>query len=640
MPTKKKPGNPSRSPKFSLQGSVNLQQAQTPAEAGPLFAYAFDQRGTPLGQAAVDAKGAYSVPVELEEPAGVRLAIGPESEPQQILESHAHITHIKKEDWKRTSGTFTVTQDLYIAHDKWIIWWPKQICISGHIRKIHQDEDGTEICPVPFLKVEIFDVDREPCFGPFLRHRKPSLLDSRVIRIPKLIEKWPPIPDPGPYHLEKLSNPLEEIHSLDETVAHRLDDLTLTAKVAPWVYFPNCFYSKQLICETTTNEHGFFNCCFKWWPFHFRHGRLRFDSRPDIIIRVTQIIDGVESVVYMDPYSSTRWNVCNAHVDLFLDNDEIHCGSGDDQNRPPGSQVFFTRIGDDEVYKINQGSGMYNQGTLTNVAYGHVLNTYAQFGDTLSNPNSAPGQLYYRLSYSKTGGSFTAATAKLDDTRVNKSTNFSESYNLGPKTIGTQAGLYEVRNFNTYLWYNPDLIGAWNTLLAEADTGKYVLRLEVFNAAGTKLTSTTIDYRDGTVTPPAVLPPMTDRCDLVLRIDNKAPVLDLDIPAVINTCGVIPGSSVPPLNVQVGVTQENGRLRRWQLQYTKGVLPAVHVLAGNWSSNGSPSNVSQTVNASSLVTGLTSTCAFAIKLWAQPHIRNGRNWVYYREVIKAIAIDY
>jgi hypothetical protein len=207
-------------------------------------------------------------------------------------------------------------------------------------------------------------------------------------------------------------------------------------------------------------------------------------------------------------------------------------------------------------------------------------------------------------------------------------------------TIGGQAGLYEVRNFQNFLWYNPDLIGIWNTLIPENDTGRYVLRLEVFDAAGTKLTSAKIDYRDGTVAPPAVLPPMADRCDLVLRIDNKPPELDLDIPAVINTCGVIPGSSVPPLNVQVGVHQENGRLRQWRLQYTRGVLPAVHILAGAYSNNGSPSTVSQTVNASSLVAGLTSTCAFAIKLWAQPHIRNGRHWVYYREVIKAIAIDY
>jgi hypothetical protein len=40
------------------------------------------------------------------------------------------------------------------------------------------------------------------------------------------------------------------------------------------------------------------------------------------------------------------------------------------------------------------------------------------------------------------------------------------------------------------------------------------LRLEIFDATGTKLTSATIDYRDGTAAPPAVLPTMVDSCDL------------------------------------------------------------------------------------------------------------------------------
>ena len=106
---------------------------------------------------------------------------------------------------------------------------------------------------------------------------------------------------------------------MDSTIAARLDKLTLTSKISPWQIFLYCFYSNAEVCQTTADCNGYFNCCFNWWSFHFHRGRLRFDGRPDIIIKVTQIINGVSTVIYMDPYTSTRSNVNNTHIDLFLD---------------------------------------------------------------------------------------------------------------------------------------------------------------------------------------------------------------------------------------------------------------------------------------------------------------------------------
>ena len=172
-----------------------------------------------------------------------------------------------------------------------------------------------------------------------------------------------------------------EMRALPSNVASLFENLTLTSKIPPWLIFPRCFYSRQLVCETYTDCDGFFRCCFRWPRFHFRRGRLRYDSRPDIIIRVTQVIDGAETVIYMDPYTSTRWNVTNAHVDLYLDNEEVQCGSGCEPTPTPGNPVFFTRVGDDEVYLINQNNGLYEVAPLSNVAYGGTLYVYAQFGD-------------------------------------------------------------------------------------------------------------------------------------------------------------------------------------------------------------------------------------------------------------------
>lgn len=683
---KKQPDSAGKQNTFFIQGQVQREQAECQPGELQLAAYVFDGAGRQIGRAEVDGKGSYNVAVKLAQPAPVELVIGPAGDAQQVRKSSAYTRHFSIKDWKSERIQFQIRHDVLLPLDLWRPWWPQRICISGHVRKIRHHDGHTDICPVPYVKVEIFDVDREFCWWPWLRKWWDHLLDRPVLRIQDLLKEppFPPRPFPGPdpapdlnfsdivgpriagaasavEHVSLNPQPLPpeppatalattaftrvgEARMMDASIAARLDRLTLTSKIAPWLIYPHCFYSKVEVCETTTDCSGYFKCCFNWWPFHFRNGRLRYDQRPDIIIRVTQVIDGVPTVIYLDPYTSTRWNSGNAHIDLFLDNEEVRCGSPDCHDLPPGPAVFFTRIGDDEVYQIDQGSGLYHAGALSNVAYGSSLLVHGQFGDALS--TGAPAR-YYRLSYAKHGSSeFTPITAPLNDTRVNKSTLFSESHTLGPITVNSVPALYEVRNFSDYYWYNPDWIGIWHSWLAEADTGKYILRLEVFDQNGQKLTTAMgVDYRDGTVTPPAVLPPMLDRCDVVITLDNKAPVVDLQIPAVLNECGVIPWSAVPPLNLNVSVSQENGRLHAWGLQYTKGVNPAVHVLDSGSSNTGLPATVNKVVDATNAPTGInmlagvTGTCAFALKLWATAHVRDGRNFIFYREQIKAVAIE-
>ena len=118
------------------------------------------------------------------------------------------------------------------------------------------------------------------------------------------------------------------MRTLQASVARQFENLTRTRR-SPWILFPRCFYSRQLICTVFTDCNGFFRCCFRWFPWHIRHGRLRFDGRPDIIIRVTATINGIDHVLYLDPYTSTRWNVTNTHIDLYLSDPDILCGPGD-----------------------------------------------------------------------------------------------------------------------------------------------------------------------------------------------------------------------------------------------------------------------------------------------------------------------
>jgi hypothetical protein len=702
------PTNSPEAGSFRIEGQIQREQPERQPGELKLAAYVFDKAGVQLGSAGLDNNGSYSVAVRLAHPADVELIVGPADMPHQIRLSSAYRKTFSAKDWKSEGAQFRLKFDTLLPLDIWRPWWPQRVCISGHVSKVRHHDGLTDICPVPFVKVEIFDVDRESCFWPPLRKWWELLLDRPVIRIPDLLKEppFPPRPFPGPDPVPDLNlsaipalrsdigasllervalnpqplpprstsgmftspvtnvglNPQPEPPStaalqsaftrvgearlIDSGIASRLDKLTLTSNIAPWLIFPSCFYSKAEVCETTTDCSGFFNCCFNWWPFHFRRGRLRFDARPDIIIKVTQVVDGVPTVIYLDPYTSTRWNVTHAHIDLFLDNEEVICGNGRCYDPPPGSPVFFTRIGDDEVYKINQINGLYNETPLSNVAYGGYLLVYGQLGNALT--TGVPAR-YYRLSYAKHNSSeFTPVTAPLLDTRVAKGTLLSETHALGPMTVNGEPALYEARNFSDYYWYNPDWLGSWYSLLAETDTDKYVLRLEVFDENGAKLTSAMgVNYLDGTVVPPAVLPPMLDRCDLVITLDNKAPEVELTIPAVTNECGVIPWTSTLSLNFQVQVSQENNRLRSWGLYYAKGVNPTNYNLAGSVSNNGVPGSVNQTVSGGTtapapgtgMLANLNSTCAFALKLWATAHVRDGRQFIYYREQIKAIAVE-
>src|SRR3954451_21908219 len=667
-----------------VEGREGVEGAQEYPRDIQLTAYVFDRAGQTLGTAPIGKDGAFSVPLKASKAGDVQVVVGPAGDPQTLRKSAAFSQSFAAAEWRGDAQKARLNAELLLPRDIISLWWPAWICVSGHVRKTFQQNGANQTCPVPFVKVEIFDVDREDCCWPYLDRWWDLLIDKPVVRIPDLLKDRPvpkpfPWPDPGPDPRAGFAGRIDAVAlnpqplppgpdpaaTIGNTAAvsapaflaqasatrsisalsARVDKLTLTSRVAPWLIFPSCFYSRQLVCETTTDSCGYFKCCFQWWPFHFRRGRFRFDSRPDIIVKVTQVIDGVETVIYLDPYSSTRWNVSSTHVDLYVDNDDVQCGTCDDQSRPDGTAVFLTRIGNDEVYRINQTTGTYAAAGLpptTNMAHGDWLRVHAQFGDALSRALAIPGATapyFYRLSRSSDGVTFTPITTELSDTRVDKLTLFSESHTLGPQTVNSVPGLYEVRDFADYYWYNPDWIGYWNTVATESDAATYIVRLEVFDSNGVKLDSTKVDYRDGTVAPPAVLPPMANRCDLKIAIDNNPPVVNLSIPAVINDCGVVPWAAAGALGFDVSVTQENGRLHSWQLEYTKGVIPGANWLAGGSSNNGAPASVNQNVSGAPLLVGLTTTCAFALKLYAWAHIRNGYGLIYYRETIKAIAIE-
>ena len=722
---------------FRLEGSLQLECLKDVPNDLALTAYAFDEARELVGSAAVDKEGNFNVVVKLRKREDVELVIAPEADPKLARESAAYHKRYLASDWKAEGRSYRIHPDVFIREVIWRPWWPMRICVSGHVRKAETVDGSTTYCPVPFVKVEVFDVDREGCWWPYLVRARPDLLDRRTIRIPELIREVPdfpprpPEPDPiGP--IARLRRPdalsvagisplpeppsigdLEaafvnpqpepsrntisatagmaslgpqpeppdrpealafasadsrhafragETRALEEKVASRFDRLTLTSRVAPWVTWRGCFYSKAEVCQTFTDCNGYFRCCFSWWPWHFRRGRLRFDLRPDIILKVTQIIDGVEKVIYLDPYSSTRWNVTNAHIDLFLDDEDIVCGTGCGPDAGlDDSQATVLRVGRDEVWNINQANGKYELPGTTNGAFGRSLLVRGDFSTNLKDGTS---KRYYRLSYAEATGAglppadsaFVPIMRPLEVLRAPFLGAF-DTYVLGPQTVGSEGGLYEVQD-TLHWWMMPwssvpyltvgggMILGVWPTTVFENDQGTYFLRMEVFDHTGTKMPAVQFPNHggNGSGDDPDPPPIMIGHLDIKVHIDNKSMVYDLVTPAP-DECGIIPWTPGLSLNFTVEASQANGRVHNWSLHYVKGTVSVENFLGSNVYPNGTL-NVSETVSGALMLVDpstpsgqLEKSCAFALILRARSHVRVNHGWHRYPNKEYAIAIE-
>lgn len=699
-----------------IEGRVQLQGLDGVPNDLKLTAYVFDKAGRLAGSAPVDAEGAFCLHLDLKEPADVDVFIAPEMDPGSVRHAASYRQTFRAADWKKERSSYVLESRALIHEELLLVWWPRKICVSGHIRKRVVLDGVVRYFPVPFAKVEVFDVDREPCWWPYILKLKTLLKDRLIVRAEDLLaggareldihepfeEVEPPLPGPGPISFQKVQAlgtgaeevgfnpqpeppaqfaaqaaelaapvaglPVGEFASLEPQEAKIFERLNIVAKTAPWILFPHCYYSRQEMCEDFTDCNGYFQCCFDWWPAHFRRGRLRFDFLPDIILKVTQVIDGVEKVIFMDPYSSTRWNSGSTHIDLYLDDQQIIHGPGCDPDPDLGEcDAAILQLGRDELWKINKANGLYTAYGESNGGYGSTLVVRGDFSADLK--DGSPTR-YYLLSWAKqTGGggvpadsAFTPVQTTMEAYRAVPGGTFS-SYLLGPKPVGggTGPGLYEVQD--TAHWWIPKnmplstpgnmVLGLWPTASFESDEGTYWLRLEVFDQNGNKISSAKFcNYEgDGSGAP---VPPTssTGKLDVKVHVDNAAMTFDLVTPAV-NACGVVPWAVAqgPLFQFTVNASQANGRIHQWLLKYNKGVSPTEYLVnlvdpnppapagsRGNY--NSGVGTVAETFAGSNMgVASLTTTCAYGLHLYAWSHVRVNYGWHYYGRKSYAIAIE-
>ncbi len=720
-----------------IQGQAELEGTETVPGDTKLRAYAFGPNGQVVGVGNVDREGRFTVPVRAEKPFDVEVVLGPSgADPKEVRES-AYSEHFAANEWVQAERGFVLRPQLYIPSLIWWPWRPIRICVDGSVRKVHTEGGHTDSCPVPFVKVEIYDVDRESCWWPYIIRWWDVLIRRPVIRIPDLINpKFPPDPigpisrfvnpgvirgfnpqpdppgdirvNPGvirgfnpqpdppaakmrPGEMVSLNPqplpPGEDMMGMEDIVgmastrsmktvgelktvsphlATQLQDLTLTSRVAPWVLIPRCFYSTAKICETFTDCDGNFRCCFRWFPWHIRHGRLRFDGRPDIIIKVTQTIGGVDRVIYMDPYTSTRWNVTTAHITLNLDDDAIVCGRGNCTDPLPGhQQASLLQVGGDPVWTINQADGMYTTATplVNNAPFAGALYLIGNFSADLKtfNAGTDKANFFYKLSYAREvspgvvppDAAFHAIQTPLSLLRATFLGAFHDHL-LGPQPSGPTAGLYEVQDTEHWWMAGGTLlvggntpIGTWDTTAFEPDQGTYYLRMEVYNSSGVKLTTCQFPNHggNGSGLDPDPPPVVTDHLNIKVAVDNKPMSYHLTTPAV-NECGVVPwpqGAPAPTLNFVYDASQAHGHAGAWSLQYVKGINPTrlpVPAWGNDYPGGQIPvAPVHEVVDGGVMLTGLDGTCAFALALNAWVHIRGNYGFIQYPELLYAIAIE-
>jgi hypothetical protein len=295
------------------------------------------------------------------------------------------------------------------------------------------------------------------------------------------------------------------------------------------------------------------------------------------------------------------------------------------------------QVATDPLWNIDSATGKHHTPTENNVAYTGFFTFKGAFTDDLRQG----AQKYYLVSRRKVGTmNWIPIQTPLNVLRALPFQPF-KTYFIGPQPSGATHGLYEIQD-RTHWWINPGPGGAQDALVqldsptVEADEGQYEIKLEVFSNTGAKINTVVFPNHigNGSGVDPDPVPTNVGEQVFSIFIDNKD--FDFSLESNANACGVIPFGST--LDFTVKASQENGRIRAWDLNFAKGMTGVAQNLADNNYPNGI-GLVNQPVSGAPLLAGLTGTCAFALTLHVWPHLINDGGFHNGRMKPYAIAVE-
>lgn len=607
-------GNEMKKRTYTVRGHIDFEGGITGKEKLNAKVYARIGRRT-LSSAPLDSNDDFEFTFKrkgISLPSALTLVVGPPI-PESML-SPANTKHIpiSSDEWDISGEEAFIEKNILVEKKYLFCLLPKEIKICGIVCKQLpiEDTDLTRCCPVPFAKVEIFDVD------PLILKpvTPPITMIEGIRKIPGI--HIPSAPKPAPVRKEEkiVVNKLEAEKIEAHTLKTQLQDYKVENINILDVHNYYSLYSKDKLGEVYTDECGGFCITFLWYPgCYYIPGITNPDISPDLIFKVSQTYYNpthpdadssglVTSTIYSEGYSETRWNVSDYYWVQLDAADDVFVSCNPDCHPLLEKRAFFEGVGSQRIYDdIDQGDDplktcgfVYNDPFIKS-PFGAILDIKGAFGSKVEDT----GERWYRISYakipdcnSKPDDDDSTAWTPITDTLVDTCYYWDASEGalhykdvaLGPQSLPGHANpeFYQIRNSqdddgHDLHWYDHNLIARWKTIeeydralkewTGKIEDGLYVLKIDVFDPDGNPDPSVYIGDDQG------------KHAYMYLHINNKTP--HVEIKKICNggspinmDCGAfehLPGEQVKFL---VDACHEDDHLRYWIMTYQIGYGPA------------------------------------------------------------------
>ncbi|MEA1894471.1 MAG: hypothetical protein U9N36_04545 [Euryarchaeota archaeon] len=448
-----------------------------------------------VASAPVDAEGKFNLKFKragAAPPPSMTLIVGPPVSEAMLTGANTEHIRISTSEWKKSRESLVLEKDVTLAKDVIICMLPREIKICGLVCKDIPiaDTELTRCCPVPFARVEVFDVD--------------SLLSITPVKA-KPVESYIPQGKLGKIP-EEMSQVAEKSDVLERTVGE-------ISIVDTYTRIP--FYSKDKLGEVYTDECGEFCFTFTWFP----GCAPSIDVSPDLIFKVSQTYydpthpdadaNGlVTFAIYSEGYSDTRWDVPDYHWVKLDAADGVLVSCNPDCHPLLDRRALFVGVGYQGVYadiaqedNAPKACGFVYNGNFVKSPFGETLDIRGVFGSKVEET----GERLYRISYAKIPdcnskpadddpGAWTPITDELVERYYYWDSTVGalhyDNMALGPHSLPGHASpeFYKIRNTqdddgHDIHWFDHNRIAEWDTD-GEIPNGLYVLKIEVFDSDG------------------------------------------------------------------------------------------------------------------------------------------------------------